>query len=178
MNVANVVSLSRGLLAVVLLLLYCAGAPDEVLVFCAVTMWLTDGVDGWIARNYGSRPSGKIVDPLMDDLALLAGFLILLDLSAVPLWFVAFLFASRVLFSLVRAVGQQQSGQFAGSRTVTKLSGACLAVGQCLLLAGIGISDQVVVYIMTIVLCASMYVFLIRQHGRLLLGLIKQDQQN
>ncbi len=174
MNVANVVSLSRGLLAVVLLLLYYAGVSNGVLVCCAGMMWLTDAADGWIARRYGSSTSGKIIDPLMDDLALLSGFLILLYETAVPLWFVAFLVASRVLFSLVRFVGLEQSGKFAGSRPITKLSGACLAVGQCLLLAGLGYSSQIVVA-MTAVLCASMYVFLVRQHGKVLLGLVRQN---
>lgn len=174
MNVANVVSLSRGLLAVVLLLLYWAGVSNEVLACCAVVMWLTDAVDGWAARRYGSSPGGKIIDPLMDDLALFIGFAILLDASAVPLWFLAVLVTSRVLFSLVRTIGLAQSGKFAGSRPITKLSGACLAVGQCLLLASVGNSTHIVV-IMTILLCVSMYVFLIRQHGRVLLGLVKQD---
>ena len=118
----------------------------------------------------------------MDDIALSVGFAVLLDASVAPLWFVAGLATSRVLFSLVRKIGLVRGSEFAKPQVFTKLSGMCLAIGQCLLLANIDNAHQasidITIGVMSAVLCLSMYTLLVNQHGAILIGLLKNGHQN
>lgn len=182
--IANLVSLSRGVAALALLAMSIAGVPAVALLAVATGMWVTDAVDGRIARlgwDLGARPrtDGAALDPLMDDVAFVCGFLVLLDVGAVPLWFVACLLASRVLFALIRFVGLIHDGQFATPQRVTKLNGAVLAVGQILLLAHVAFPDAVgasaalsIIAVMTATTTYSVVRFALLRHGRLLARLL------
>lgn len=138
--VANGISLSRGVMAVILFGISQAGGPAALVLFLALPMWATDTLDGIVARfgharGATARTDGALLDPLMDDLAFVFGFLVLLEARAVPVWFVGGLLASRVLFSLIRMSGLAYGKTFARARLVTKVSGTVLAIGQLVLLA-------------------------------------------
>jgi len=48
---------------------------------------VSDGVDGWLAKNYGwTSRLGKILDPLADKLLLVAVFLVLTWIGLTPRW--------------------------------------------------------------------------------------------
>lgn len=184
--VANAISISRGLAAIGLLAMALAGASASALVVLASVMWLTDVLDGQVARwgeGRGAtlRTDGAALDPLMDDVAFICGFLALLNVGAVPLWFVSALLVSRVLFSLIRVTGLAHREPFARAQPVTKVSGAVLAIGQIILLAHVAFpetavgSDRVAVAViatMTMTTAYSIFQFAIKRHWRTLARLL------
>jgi phosphatidylglycerophosphate synthase len=185
--VANSLSLSRGIAALGLLAMSLAGASAIAVLLVASAMWLTDALDGWVARRgwaRGARPriDGAVLDPLMDDVAFVCGFLVLLVADAVPLWFVAGLLVSRVLFALVRMTSLAYAEpSFARPLLVTKCNGAVLAIGQLLLLAHVGFpntligSDGLALAIVATMAATTIYSvvqFAVRTHGRLLVRLL------
>ncbi|HST32449.1 MAG TPA: CDP-alcohol phosphatidyltransferase family protein [Solirubrobacteraceae bacterium] len=145
--VANALSLARGISAMALFAAGFAGASPVALVAIASPMWITDFADGRVARKghkalakalVTRRIDGAALDPLMDDVAYIAGYFVLLSVNAIPLWFVGALLGTRVLFALVRLGGLAQHrdpDRFAFSDPITKVNGATLAIGQLLLLA-------------------------------------------
>lgn len=184
---ANALSLSRGGAALVVLLLSLAGVSPIAVLAIAGPMWLTDAIDGRIARagwRRGARRrlDGAALDPLMDDVAFISGFLILLDAGVAPLWFVAGILASRVLFALIRMVGLSFTEPFfARPLFITKFNGAVLAVGQLLLLAHVALPATffggdwlvtVAIAAMTATTIYSVIQFAVLKHGRLLARLL------
>jgi phosphatidylglycerophosphate synthase len=183
---ANALSLSRGVAAVGIFVMSLAGASAAAMLAVASVMWLTDAVDGWVARRghrrgASARTDGAALDPLMDDLAFIGGFLVLLSAGVVPLWFVAALLASRVIFALVRITGLAYKEPFARSELVTKISGAVLAIGQLLLLAHLAFPDSlvggaglvtVVIAVMTLTTTYSLICFALWKHGHVLKRLL------
>lgn len=188
-QVANRLSLSRGLFAILLFVLYALGMNGWLLFACAVLMWSTDALDGAVARfgikrGTHQKLDGQMLDPMMDDAALFAGFFILLDSKVIPVWFVLLIALSRVMFSLVRQLGLAHGQRFARSQLYTKLSGASLASGQCILLINVNqeqILNRAVVFvllcIMTVTLFISLYSFLVQQHRKLLINLLKETAE-
>ncbi|MEX2105619.1 MAG: CDP-alcohol phosphatidyltransferase family protein [Solirubrobacterales bacterium] len=183
---ANILSLSRGFAAVAIFLMSLAGASAVVVLSVASAMWITDALDGWVARRGHSRGAtvrtdGAALDPLMDDLAFISGFLVLLGAGAVPLWFVAGLLGSRVLFALIRITGLAHEQPFARSEPVTKLNGVVLASGQLLLLAHVGFPGSFVgsealatalIAAMAATTAYSIFQFAFWKHGRVLIRLL------
>lgn len=183
---ANLLSLSRGVAALALVAMSLAGASTLSLLIVAAAMWSTDALDGWVARRAWARGArrrrdGAALDPLMDDVAFLCGFLILLGEGVAPLWFVAGLLVSRVLFALIRTVGLAYEQPFAAPLLVTKLNGAVLAVGQLLLLAHLAFPSSflggdalvvVAIATMTATTAFSVIQFAARKHGHLLARLL------
>lgn len=184
--VANILSLSRGVAAVAIFLMSLVGASAVAILAVASAMWLTDALDGLVARKghrrgARKRTDGAALDPLMDDMAFISGFLVLLAAGVVPLWFVAGLLASRVLFALVRITGLAHKEHFARSSLVTKFNGAVLAIGQLLLLAHVGFpatlvgSDGLavaVIALMTATTAYSVVKFAFGKHGHVLARLL------
>ena len=182
--VANLLSLSRGVAAIAIFIMSLAGASPIAVLVVACVMWPTDALDGWVARRgHGrgapARTDGAALDPLMDDLAFISGFLVLLGAGAVPLWFVAGLLGSRVLFALIRITGLAHEQPFAKSEPVTKMNGIILAVGQLLLLAHVAFPDvgsdgldAAVIALMTAATAYSIFRFAFLKHGRVLVRLL------
>lgn len=190
---ANAVSLSRGLLAAVLAAAYLAGVRGVALAGVAVVMWATDVADGHIARLGHARGArrrldGQALDPLMDDLGFVAGFLILFDAGLVPLWFVVALLASRTVFCVIRVVGlthvvdHRLDATFARSLRLTKLNGVALGCGQIVLLLALAGTDAglsshtistAVVAVMALTTSISVVQFVVRTHWRTLARLLQ-----
>lgn len=182
---ANALSLSRGVMAVGIFAMSAAGASPLAVLAVASVMWLTDALDGKVARwgwKRGATPrtDGAALDPLMDDLAFVAGFLALLNVGVVPLWFVAGLLGARILFSLIRLVGLAHRERFAKSQPITKLSGAVLAIGQLVLLADVTFPETpvggdalipTVIAVMTLTTAYSVAWF-VGKHSRVLTRLL------
>jgi phosphatidylglycerophosphate synthase len=188
MVAANAITLSRGIAALVVLALALAGEWGLPLLVVASVMWLTDALDGYVARHAQHRGArervdGKILDPLMDDVAFICGFLALLAAGAAPLWFVAALLVCRVLFALIRMLGlAERRASFAGPILVTKASGAVLAVGQLLLLTQVvlpaspfigsnGLRVAALAAMTAMTTCSVVY-FAVYRHGHLLRRLL------
>lgn len=61
-------------------------------------MYLSDLLDGYIARKYGMISElGKIVDPLADKISVIVISLILMYLGKIPVWFVVIVVARDLL---------------------------------------------------------------------------------
>ena len=92
----------------VVLLMFPGPAPSAVAaaVFFAAT--ITDFLDGYIARNYGSDSTvGKFLDPLADKLVVTAALIMLSGMSRsprIPAWIVVVLVSREILVTGLRAV--------------------------------------------------------------------------
>lgn len=183
---ANALSLSRGVAALGVLVMSLAGVSPVVVLALASLMWLTDILDGQVARRAWKRGArrrtdGAALDPMMDDMAFICGFLVLLEAGVVPLWFVGGLLASRVLFAVIRFTVLAHGEPFARPQLVTKFNGAVLAVGQLLLLAHAGLPRTIiggdglilpVIAVMTATTVYSVARFAVSKHGRVLAQLL------
>ena len=185
---ANALSLSRGVLALAIFGMSLAGASIVAILAIACAMWLTDTLDGMVARGAvgrdatAARVDGAALDPLMDDVAFIAGFLILLDANAVPLWFVGALLPCRVLFALIRVAGlAHHEEEFAKALPITKISGTTLAIGQLMLMAHVAFPATLfgheavavaAIVAMTVTTAISVTYFAVRRHGRTLARLL------
>ncbi len=74
---ANAITVARIVLAVPTLLLI----VDRGSSWTTVALWFvlscTDGLDGWVARRYGTTRSGAFLDPVADKFLVLGGFVAL-----------------------------------------------------------------------------------------------------
>lgn len=186
---ANAVSLSRLVLSIALIPVYeLAGSGANVAVFWMVCLiWASDIADGRIARagyRRGAhlRRDGQALDPLVDDFAYAAGFLVLLSADMVPLWFVALVMASRCLFGIVRMVGLSHGKPFARPKRVTKIKGVAFGVGQIALFGalaypqspfGAEIVGNLLIGAMTAVCLVAIAEFVVRANWQVLRDLLK-----
>lgn len=94
--------------ALVVLLLFPGAAPSAgaAAIFFAAT--ITDFLDGYIARNYGTgSTAGKLLDPLADKLVVTAALIMLCGMSRsprIPAWIVVVLVSREILVTGLRAV--------------------------------------------------------------------------
>ncbi|MCB1679067.1 MAG: CDP-alcohol phosphatidyltransferase family protein [Halioglobus sp.] len=107
---ANLVTLSRLLLLwLVVALVYFATPPGQLLaVVLLILVFVTDGIDGYIARRTGTESLfGALFDIAADRIVELSLWIVLVDLDLVPLW-VPLLFITRgVLVDAIRDNGVQ-----------------------------------------------------------------------
>jgi CDP-diacylglycerol--glycerol-3-phosphate 3-phosphatidyltransferase len=102
----NVISALRILFvpAIVWLILVGDGARDVAAVLFVVG-GATDGVDGYIARRYGSvSRTGQWLDPLADKLLVAAPIITLAAMGEFPLWALAIFLVREAAISVLRVV--------------------------------------------------------------------------
>ncbi len=131
---ANAVTIVRMLLSPALLVL----VLDEPSSWAAVSLWIalavTDGVDGALARRFGTTRSGAFLDPLADKILVLGALFALVAAERFWLLPVALITAREIVISLFRAqLGRQ--GLAVPARTLAKVKTVTqeVAVGLCLL---------------------------------------------
>ena len=105
---ANAVTIIRMLLSPALLVM----VLDEPSSWAAVSLWLalavTDGVDGALARRFGTTRSGAFLDPLADKILVLGAMFALVAADRFAFFPVALITAREVVISLFRAqLGRQ-----------------------------------------------------------------------
>ncbi|MCU0310046.1 MAG: CDP-diacylglycerol--glycerol-3-phosphate 3-phosphatidyltransferase [Acidimicrobiales bacterium] len=99
---ANALTVVR-LLVSPLLFAMISDTPSGWLVWFVFTaLSLTDGVDGWIARRYGTTRSGAFLDPLADKILVLGSMFALVAVDRFPVWPVAVIAVREVAISLYR----------------------------------------------------------------------------
>jgi CDP-diacylglycerol--glycerol-3-phosphate 3-phosphatidyltransferase len=65
---------------------------------------LTDWLDGYVARHWNQESDlGKVLDPLVDKLVILAPMIMLVELHQLPAWAVFLIVARELLITLWRA---------------------------------------------------------------------------
>jgi len=138
---ANQVTLARLLLVATLAAVVgIAGRIDVAAVLLVVAIWLTDVVDGPLARlgrppGMASRPEGQALDPVVDDFAYAIGFVVLFGEELVPLALLTLVIATRCIFTVIRITGLAMGRPFAKPRVSGKAMGVSLGLGQIALFA-------------------------------------------
>lgn len=94
-----------------------------------ILLGLTDALDGYLARKYGSTPIGALLDPLADKIFLVAGYVPLVDILPVPSTLVVLLFVRELGVTALRSVALEEGFQFKTSelaklKTVVQMGGA------------------------------------------------------
>jgi CDP-diacylglycerol--glycerol-3-phosphate 3-phosphatidyltransferase len=121
----NLLTLARictvPLLVVLLLFPGPAASAAAAAVFFAAT--ITDFLDGYIARNYGSGSTvGKFLDPLADKLVVTAALIMLAGMPRVPhvpAWIVVVLVSREILVTGLRAIAAAE-GQIIAAEELGK----------------------------------------------------------
>ena len=121
----NLLTLARigtvPLLVVLLLFPGPAASAGAAAVFFAAT--ITDFLDGYIARNYGSGSTvGKFLDPLADKLVVTAALIMLAGMPRVPhvpAWIVVVLVSREILVTGLRAIAAAE-GQIIAAEELGK----------------------------------------------------------
>jgi len=100
---ANAITVARIVLAVPTLVLI----VDRGSSWTTVALWFvlscTDGVDGWVARRYGTTRSGAFLDPVADKFLVLGGFVALVWIGEVWWLPVAIMAAREIAVSAYRS---------------------------------------------------------------------------
>lgn len=137
LNVPNLLTLSRFLLAMVLFVLIDAEGWWQTSAVLFVIAALTDFLDGFYARRYGQITIlGRILDPFVDKIIICGAFIFLLGhpLSGVTAWITFVIIGREMFVTSLRAVlerqGQDFSAQWSGK---AKMLLQCVAVPVCLL---------------------------------------------
>jgi phosphatidylglycerophosphate synthase len=184
---ANGITLLRLLLSVSMVAvdaIFGRGALD-VLLWMTCAIWVSDVLDGGVARagmgnDVEQRRDGETLDPLVDDFAYTAGFVVLLSVGAVPAWLVAMVIMSRSLFAMIRMVTLAQGLPFARPLPVTKAMGVVLASGQIGLLWALAkphslLADHTVsltIWTMMAAACAVAIIQFAAKHGEIVRSLL------
>jgi CDP-diacylglycerol--glycerol-3-phosphate 3-phosphatidyltransferase len=96
----------------VVLLLFPGPAPSAGAAAVFFVATITDFLDGYIARNYGSSSTvGKFLDPLADKLVVTAALIMLSGMSRmprIPAWIVVVLVSREILVTGLRAVAASE----------------------------------------------------------------------
>jgi CDP-diacylglycerol--glycerol-3-phosphate 3-phosphatidyltransferase len=106
---ANFLTVIR-LLAAPLLFAMIVDQPSGWLVWTVWTVLsLTDLVDGWVARRWGTTRSGAFLDPLADKVLVLGALFSLVVVDRFPVWPVAVIAVRELAISLYRVYWSRQS---------------------------------------------------------------------
>ena len=140
LNLPNIITCLRLVLAFILFGLISAGdrwlATAALFVFAAST----DAVDGYLARRYHQITIfGRILDPFVDKVIVCGAFIFLLPLqgspgSGVTAWMVIAIVGREMFVSSLRGILEQQGCDFSASFSgKVKMALQCVAVTICLL---------------------------------------------
>ena len=88
--------------------------------FVYILLGLTDALDGYLARKHGSTPLGALLDPVVDKIFLVAGYVPLADFQIFPTTLVAILFIREVAVTALRSIALEEGFAFTTS-TIAKL---------------------------------------------------------
>lgn len=94
-----------------------------------VLLGLTDVLDGYLARKYGSTPLGALLDPVVDKIFLVAGFVPLADFQVLPTSLVFIIFIRELAVTALRSIALEEGFSFKTSsiaklKTTVQMAGA------------------------------------------------------
>jgi CDP-diacylglycerol--glycerol-3-phosphate 3-phosphatidyltransferase len=159
LNVPNLITISRLLLALVLFLIIGFGSAESgrlaaVLFLVAAS---TDALDGYIARRYGLVTTlGRILDPFADKIIICGAFVFLLEKSAqsgVNAWMVMIIIGREMFITVLRSFLEQQGKDFSAKWSgKIKMVLQCAAVTASLLSFSAGTPDPTLVLVRDVLL--------------------------
>jgi CDP-diacylglycerol--glycerol-3-phosphate 3-phosphatidyltransferase len=131
LNAANILSIFRIVIVpIVVILLIEPGVKSSI---AAATFFLvafiTDALDGAIARKYGMVTDlGKLLDPLADKLLISASLIMLIPNGRIPAWIVTIIVAREIGVTAIRGMASKDGVVIAASslgkvKTVLQVAG-------------------------------------------------------
>src|SRR5262245_12185613 len=99
--------------------------------FIYILLGLTDALVGYLARRYGSTALGALLDPVVDKIFLVAGFVPLADFQIMPTTLVFILFIRELAVTALRTIALEEGFSFKTSaiaklKTTVQMAGAGL----------------------------------------------------
>ncbi len=94
-----------------------------------ILLGLTDALDGYLARKHGSTALGALLDPVVDKIFLVAGFVPLADFQIMPTTLVFILFIRELGVTALRSIALEEGFSFKTSaiaklKTMIQMAGA------------------------------------------------------
>jgi len=94
-----------------------------------ILLGLTDVLDGYLARKHGATALGALLDPVVDKIFLVAGFVPLADFQIMPTTLVFILFIRELAVTALRSIALQEGFSFKTSpiaklKTTIQMAGA------------------------------------------------------
>lgn len=94
-----------------------------------ILLGLTDVLDGYLARKHGSTALGALLDPVVDKIFLVAGFVPLADFQIMPTSLVFILFIRELAVTALRSIALEEGFTFKTSsiaklKTTVQMAGA------------------------------------------------------
>jgi CDP-diacylglycerol--glycerol-3-phosphate 3-phosphatidyltransferase len=108
---ANVVTIVRLLFTIPVLMMILDGHPgtESWTTFTGwFVLWITDWLDGWLARRDGTTRSGAFLDPLADKVLVLGGLVALAVRGDFSWWPVGIIAAREVVVSVYRSMAARR----------------------------------------------------------------------
>ena len=141
LNIPNLITISRLLMAVVLFVLIEANGWWKTATALFLIAAATDFLDGYIARRYGLvTPLGRILDPFADKIIICGSFVFLLSdggtdaKSGVTAWIVVVVLAREMFVTSLRGFLEKRGQDFSAALSgKLKMFLQCAAVSLCLL---------------------------------------------
>ncbi|MBE7052134.1 MAG: CDP-diacylglycerol--glycerol-3-phosphate 3-phosphatidyltransferase [Ruminococcaceae bacterium] len=139
MNLANKITMSRILLIPLFMIAYMWDFAYNELVACAIfaVASLTDGVDGYVARNYNMVTDfGKFIDPLADKLLVATALICFVGSGEIAAYMAIVIIAREFIVTGLRTVAMSKGVVIAASMT-GKIK-TCVQIGAviCVFLLG------------------------------------------
>ncbi|OHB97851.1 MAG: CDP-diacylglycerol--glycerol-3-phosphate 3-phosphatidyltransferase [Planctomycetes bacterium RIFCSPLOWO2_12_38_17] len=113
-NLPNRLTLMRFLLAIVFFV-FLSYSYYTIAFGAFVLAWLTDWLDGYVARKKGLLTDfGRIADPFVDKIIVCGGFIILIqhDNNIIPAWMVVVIVAREFLVNSIRSYSESKGIEF------------------------------------------------------------------
>ena len=120
MNLANKITLSRIALIPLFMIAYSWNFPYNELVSCIIfaVAALTDGVDGYVARNYKMVTDfGKFIDPLADKLLVATALICFVGKGEIAAYMAVIIIAREFIVTGLRTVAMSKGVVIAASMT-------------------------------------------------------------
>lgn len=129
MNIANKVTTVRMLMVPVFVVLYLVfGKAYNVAAIIYALAALTDALDGHLARSRNLVTTfGKFMDPLVDKILTMAGFVLLVEANVVSSWAVILIIARELIITGLRTLAASNNITIAASK-----GGKLKTLSQCI----------------------------------------------
>lgn len=120
MNLANKITMARILMIPLFMIAYMCDFKYNELVSCIIFALasLTDGIDGYVARNYKMVTDfGKFIDPLADKLLIATALICFVSTDEIPAYMAVIIIAREFIVTGLRTVAMSKGVVIAASMT-------------------------------------------------------------
>lgn len=120
-----------------------------------VLLGLTDALDGYLARRYGATALGALLDPVVDKIFLVAGYVPLADFQLIPTTLVAVMFVRELAVTALRSIAIEEGFSFKTSNMAKLKTTVQMAGGGFMLLIWLFPKDATILWMLALSAAAS-----------------------